>query len=156
MDKRYSFDDYCRIIARLRGNEGCPWDREQTHDSLKTCLINESAEVLAAIDIYNETGDSENLCEELGDLLLQVVLHTQIASEEGLFSMEDVIQRAGEKMIRRHPHVFASENAGTSAEVLVKWDDIKKMEKQGKSIETEEIQKRALTKAKAEMAQYLL
>lgn len=156
MDKQYSFDDYCRIIARLRGNEGCPWDREQTHDSLKTCLINESAEVLAAIDIYNETGDSENLCEELGDLLLQVVLHTQIASEEGLFSMEDVIQRAGEKMIRRHPHVFASENAGTSAEVLVKWDDIKKMEKQGKSIETEEIQKRALTKAKAEMAQYLL
>lgn len=156
MDKQYSFDDYCRIIARLRGNEGCPWDREQTHDSLKTCLINESAEVLAAIDIYNETGDSENLCEELGDLLLQVVLHTQIASEEGLFSMEDVIQCAGEKMIRRHPHVFASENAGTAAEVLVKWDDIKKMEKQGKSIETEEIQKRALTKAKAEMAQYLL
>ena len=140
----------------LRGKDGCPWDREQTHESLKTCLINESAEVLAAIDIYNGTGDSENLCEELGDLLLQVVLHTQIASEEGLFSIEDVIQRAGEKMIRRHPHVFASENAGTSAEVLVKWEDIKKLEKQGKSIETEEIQKRALTKAKAEMAQYLL
>lgn len=156
MDKQYSFEDYCRIIARLRGKEGCPWDREQTHDSLKSCLINESAEVLAAIDIYNETGDSENLCEELGDLLLQVVLHTQIASEEGLFTIEDVIQRAGEKMIRRHPHVFASENAGTSAEVLVKWEDIKKLEKQGKSIETEEIQKKALTKAKAEMAQYLL
>lgn len=156
MDKQYSFEDYCHIIARLRGKDGCPWDREQTHESLKTCLINESAEVLAAIDIYNGTGDSENLCEELGDLLLQVVLHTQIASEEGLFSIEDVIQRAGEKMIRRHPHVFASENAGTSAEVLVKWEDIKKLEKQGKSIETEEIQKRALTKAKAEMAQYLL
>ncbi len=103
------FDAFRQIVATLRSKDGCPWDKEQTLESLKPCLIDEAAEVLAGIDLYQESGSAANLCEELGDLLLQVVLLTQVAQDMGLFSMEDVIRGISTKMIRRHPHVFGEE-----------------------------------------------
>ena len=126
------FEEFQNIIARLRAPDGCPWDREQTHSSLKAACIEEAAEVVCGINILEDTGNSDNLKEELGDLLLQVVMHAQIAEEEGLFTMDDVIQGISEKMIRRHPHVFGEETVSGSEEVLDKWNDIKKKEKTGK------------------------
>ena len=127
-----SFDEFVRVIARLRAEDGCPWDREQTHGTLKAPCIEEAAEVVCGINILEETGNPENLKEELGDLLLQIVMHAQIAEEEGLFTIDDVIRNVTEKMIRRHPHVFGTAKAETSAEVLKAWDEIKKKEKAGK------------------------
>ncbi|MCM1252221.1 MAG: MazG family protein [Clostridium sp.] len=126
------FEEFQNIIARLRAPDGCPWDREQTHSSLKAACIEEAAEVVCGINILEDTNNPDNLKEELGDLLLQVVMHAQIAEEEGMFTMDDVIQGISEKMIRRHPHVFGGETASDSAEVLDKWNDIKKKEKTGK------------------------
>lgn len=100
------FEAFRQVVAALRSENGCPWDREQTFESLKPCMINEMTEAIAAINIYKEEKDAENLCEELGDVLLQVVLLAQIAQEEGLFQIEDVIRGISRKMIRRHPHVF--------------------------------------------------
>jgi MazG family protein len=113
------------IIAALRAPEGCPWDREQTHASLRPGLIEEAYEVVEAIN----TGDDANLCEELGDLLLQSVFHAQIASEEGRFNFDDVARGISEKLLRRHPHVFGEDRCADSADVLRKWDDIKRAEK---------------------------
>lgn len=113
------------IVARLRAPEGCPWDREQTHASLRAGLIEEAYEVVEAIN----TGDDENLREELGDLLLQPIFHAQIAAEEGRFTFDDVARSIVEKLIRRHPHVFGEDRCADSAEVLRKWDDIKRTEK---------------------------
>lgn len=127
-----NFEEFQNIIARLRAPNGCPWDKEQTHSSLKAACIEEAAEVVCGINILEDTGNSDNLKEELGDLLLQVVMHAQIAEEEGLFTMDDVIQGISEKMIRRHPHVFGEETVSDSGEVLDKWNDIKKNEKTGK------------------------
>lgn len=129
MSKSYSFDDLRHIIETLRSENGCPWDREQTHESLTPCMLEEAAEVAASIRIYQKTGNHKNLCEELGDVLLQVLLHSQIASEEGRFTLDDVIQAICEKMIRRHPHVFGTKKAGTASEVLSNWEAIKKEEK---------------------------
>lgn len=126
------FDRLKEVIARLRAEDGCPWDREQTHKSLKPACIEEAAEVICGINILEETGNAENLKEELGDLLLQVVMHAQIAEEEGLFTLEDVCREISEKMIRRHPHVFGTDTVNDSGEVLTKWADIKKQEKVGK------------------------
>lgn len=126
------YERFLDIVATLRGEGGCPWDREQTHMSLKPGCIEEAAEVICGINILNETGNSENLVEELGDLLLQIVMHAQIAKEEGLFDMDDVLRGISEKMIRRHPHVFGDASAETSEEVLKNWAEIKKIEKQGK------------------------
>ena len=100
------FEAFRQVVAALRSENGCPWDREQTFESLKPCMIIELTEAIAAINIYKEEKDAENLCEELGDVLLQVVLLAQIAQEEGLFQIEDVIRGISRKMIRRHPHVF--------------------------------------------------
>ena len=133
MDKQYTFTDFVGIIKALRAENGCPWDREQTHESLKPCMTEEAAELLAAIRIYDKTGDAENMREELGDILLQVVMHSVIAEEEKLFTVEDVIKEVSEKMIRRHPHVFGDVIAETSGEVLANWEEIKKKEKAGKS-----------------------
>lgn len=133
MGKQYTFNDFCDIIAALRSENGCPWDREQTHESLKPCMTEEAAELLSAIRIYYQTGSTENMQEELGDILLQVVMHSQIAKEEELFTLEDVIQAVSEKMVRRHPHVFGTVSADTSDEVLKNWDDIKNKEKEGKT-----------------------
>lgn len=104
--KMNSFDGLIEVVRRLRAEDGCPWDREQTHGSLKAPVIEEAAEVICGINIYEQTGNPENLKEELGDLLLQVVMQSQIAEEEGIFSLEDVVRGIKEKMIRRHPHVF--------------------------------------------------
>ena len=126
------FEKFQAIIARLRAPDGCPWDREQTHGSLKAPVIEEAAEVLCGINILEKTGDADNLKEELGDLLLQIVMHAQIAEEEGLFTMDDVIRTVTEKMIRRHPHVFGNEHIDTSGAVLNRWEEIKNQEKAGK------------------------
>ena len=127
-----SFDNFRRIIKRLRAEDGCPWDREQTHGSLKAPVIEEAAEVISGINIYDETGSPENLKEELGDLLLLIVMQAQIAEEEGIFTMDDVISGITEKMIRRHPHVFGDTKVNDSREVLDNWEEIKKLEKAGK------------------------
>lgn len=119
-----AFEAFVALIARLRAPGGCPWDREQTHESLKPMTIEEAYEVLEAID---EGSDAE-LAGELGDLLLQVVFHAQIATEEGRFSVADVIAHVSEKMVRRHPHVFADDTARTSGEVLRNWEAIKAAE----------------------------
>ncbi len=130
--KQYSYEDFLNIIKTLRSENGCPWDKEQTHTSLRPCLMEEAAEVMAAIRIYDQTGNYENLREELGDVLLQVVMHSQIAREEGLFTMEDVVNEVAEKMVRRHPHVFGEVEADNSEQVLKNWEEIKKKEKEGK------------------------
>lgn len=127
-NKEYSYEDFLDIIAQLRAPEGCPWDRKQTHESLKECLLEESNEVLEAID----NKDDENLCEELGDVLLQVVMHAQIAAEEGRFTMADVVQCVSEKMVRRHPHVFGDIKVDSVEEGLDLWNMIKQQEKANK------------------------
>ncbi|SDI12215.1 tetrapyrrole methylase family protein / MazG family protein [Alteribacillus persepolensis] len=113
------------VIRTLRGPQGCPWDKQQTHQSLKRYLLEEVYEVLEAID----QEDDEHLQEELGDVLLQVMLHAQIGEDEGFFNVEDVIETLTAKMIRRHPHVFGDSSAETEEEVNKNWDDIKRMEK---------------------------
>lgn len=133
MKKQYTFDEFIEIIKVLRSENGCPWDKVQTHSSLKPCMTEEAAELLAAIRIYDTSGSFENMREELGDILLQVVMHSQIAKEEGLFTISDVITEVSEKMIRRHPHVFGAVKADTADEVLSNWDDIKKKEKENLS-----------------------
>lgn len=131
--KQYTFDEFVEIIETLRSENGCPWDREQTHESLRSCMMEEAAELLAAIRIYKETGNAENMQEELGDILLQAVMHSVIAKEENLFSMEDVIRGISEKMIRRHPHVFGSAAIEGQEALLQNWEEIKKQEKEGKA-----------------------
>lgn len=120
------------VVSRLRAEDGCPWDRQQTHRSLKPECIEEAAEVICGINILEETGNADNLMEELGDLLLQVMMHAQIAEEEGLFTMEDICRGVSEKMIRRHPHVFGTDDEGGSTGTPVDWEEIKKKEKAGK------------------------
>lgn len=131
-EKTYTYEDFLKIIATLRSENGCPWDKVQTHESLKPCMMEEAAELLASIRIYDKTGNPENMIEELGDVLLQVVMHAQIAAEEGIFTMEDVVNEVSRKMVRRHPHVFGTGEADTPAEVLVNWEEIKKEEKKDK------------------------
>ncbi len=131
-DKKYTYEDLLEIIRILRSENGCKWDRAQTHQSLKPCIMEEAAELLAAIRIYDQTGNPENMREELGDILMLVVLHAQIASEEGLFTMADVVEEVSRKMVRRHPHVFGNGQADTTEQILATWDEIKKEEKKGK------------------------
>jgi MazG family protein len=119
-----AFSAFVDLIARLRAPGGCPWDREQTHESLKAMTIEEAYEVLEAID----RADDDHLAGELGDLLLQVVFHAQIAAEAGRFTVKDVIDRVAAKMVRRHPHVFAGAKADTPEEVLRNWEAIKQAE----------------------------
>lgn len=121
-----------QVVKRLRAEDGCPWDRAQTHESLKPECIEEAAEVLCGINILTETGNAENLREELGDLLLQVVYHACIAGEEGLFTLEDVARTAADKMERRHPHVFGAGRRAGEAEQKASWEEIKKAEKKGR------------------------
>ena len=128
-DSGPAFAKLSAVMARLRAPGGCPWDREQTHSTLRTYLIEEAYEVLDALDSH----DDAKFAEELGDLLLQVLFHAQIAAEQRRFSINDVIREIHDKMIRRHPHVFGTVNAKTSAEVLRNWEQIKKHERQSKS-----------------------
>jgi MazG family protein len=122
-------------MARLRAPNGCPWDREQTHATLRTYLIEEAYEVLDALD----GADDAKFAEELGDLLLQVLFHAQIAHEEGRFAIDDVIREIYEKMIRRHPHVFGDARAKTAADVLRNWEVIKKQEREAKQREVKDV-----------------
>jgi tetrapyrrole methylase family protein/MazG family protein len=119
------FEKLAAVQARLRAPDGCPWDREQTHASLRTYLIEEAYEVLEAM----ESGDDAKFAEEMGDLLLQIVFHSEIAREEGRFDVSDVIREVHDKMVRRHPHVFGEKRAKDSAEVLKNWEQIKKEER---------------------------
>lgn len=135
LGNKKDFQDLLDIIETLRNPGGCPWDREQTHESLKSDLLEECYEVIDAI----ENKDEDALIEELGDVLLQVVFHASIGKEDGYFDIMDVIGGISNKMINRHPHVFGNEEANTSEQVLVNWDEIKKEEKGIKTL-TEEMQ----------------
>lgn len=119
------FSTFRQIIADLRGPNGCPWDKKQTHQSLKKYLIEEAYELIEAIN--NE--DIDNMIEELGDVLLQVMLHAQIGEDDGYFTIEDIVEGISEKMVRRHPHVFGDVEAETEEEVLTNWQEIKQQEK---------------------------
>jgi len=118
-------DELKATIARLRAPDGCPWDQEQTHASLVRCLIDEVSELIDTID----RGDLPHMREELGDVLIQVVFHAQLAAEQGAFTLEDVAQEVNEKLVRRHPHVFGPGKLGTAEQVLVQWEQIKAQEK---------------------------
>jgi tetrapyrrole methylase family protein/MazG family protein len=120
------FDKLVELMDKLRAPDGCPWDREQTRETLKPMLIEEAYEVLEALD----SADPDDLCEELGDLLFQVVFHSRIAKERGEFDAYDVCRRVYQKMVNRHPHVFGDANYETSEELLRNWEDIKAKEKE--------------------------
>lgn len=122
MEKKMNFYEFCDIIEKLRAPGGCPWDREQTHSSLKKCLIEEAYEASDAID----EGNPLVIADELGDVLLQVVMHAQIGKEEGRFTIDDVTDAVSRKMIERHPHVFGDTSVKNSEEVLSNWEEIKK------------------------------
>lgn len=124
-EKGKGFDELAEIIARLRAPDGCPWDREQTHASLKKYLLEEAYETLEALD----ESDPRKLSEELGDLLLQILLHAQIASEAGEFNIEDVIQGIAAKLIKRHPHVFGDAKVENARDVEINWEMIKQRER---------------------------
>ena len=121
------FDEFMEVVRAVRKN--CPWDKVQTHESLKPYLVNETNELLEGIDRLNEEGDKENLCEELGDVLFQVALHSVIAQEEGLFTIEDVVKGISSKMQFRHPKIFSPEDQEA---VSLTWDELKKREKEGR------------------------
>ena len=129
------------IVRRLRAEDGCPWDRAQTHSSLKAACVEEAAEVVCGINILDSTGNADNLREELGDLLLQVVMHARIAEEEGLFDFEDVAGTISDKMERRHPHVFAGVEYANDEERHAAWEEIKKAEKEGREVQEEYLSK---------------
>ena len=120
------------IVETLRSENGCPWDRVQTHESLKPECIEEASEVICGINILSKTGDPENLKEELGDLLLQVMFHSVIAEEEGYFTFDDVCKTVSDKMERRHPHVFGGVTFSSDEERHAAWEEIKRKEKEGR------------------------
>ena len=120
------------IVEKLRSEDGCLWDKAQTHESLKASCIEEASEVISGINILKKTGDADNLKEELGDLLLQIMFHAVMAEEEGLFTFEDVAKTISDKMVRRHPHVFGDMKFATEEELHAAWAEIKRKEKEGK------------------------
>ena len=121
----YSYEDFLEIMRLLRAPGGCPWDREQTHSSIRRNFLEETYEVLDAID----HDDASGMCEELGDVLMQVAFHAQIEAERGNFTMDDVVDGVTKKLVYRHPHVFGSASAETAEEVLSNWDALKRAEK---------------------------
>lgn len=134
--KMKQFDEFVEVIRMLRSENGCPWDKEQTHESLKPCMIEEAYEVVDSID----KKDIANLREELGDVLLQVVMHSVIAEEQKEFTIEDVIQEVSDKMVHRHPHVFGTTKVSNSEDVLKNWEQLKQEEKKETTI-SESIQR---------------
>lgn len=120
-----AIEELKQTMARLRAPDGCPWDQEQTHASLVRCLIDEVSELIDTID----RGDYPHMREELGDVLIQVVFHAQIAAERGEFTFDDVAREINEKLVRRHPHVFGAGKLQTSEQVIAKWEEIKATEK---------------------------
>jgi XTP/dITP diphosphohydrolase/tetrapyrrole methylase family protein/MazG family protein len=127
-----AIDDLRQTMARLRAPDGCPWDQEQTHATLVRCLIDEVSELIDTID----RGDYPHMREELGDVLIQVVFHAQIAAEQGLFNFDDVARDINEKLVRRHPHVFGTGKLQTSEQVIAKWEEIKATEKKNGPAQT--------------------
>jgi tetrapyrrole methylase family protein/MazG family protein len=127
--RKHNMEDLIRIMGILRGENGCPWDKAQTHDTLRPYLVEEAYEVIDAIDRKS----TEDLVEELGDLLLQVVFHSRLGEERGEFNIGDVIDGVCKKMIRRHPHIFATTHVEDTQEVLKNWEDIKRAEKHVKT-----------------------
>lgn len=124
--EQYSFDDLRAVVKQLREPDGCPWDRAQTHESMHDCMIEEAFEVIEAVN----NKDVDNLREELGDVLLQVLMHSLIAEEEGEFTFTEVVDELAKKLVRRHPHVFGDNTgAKTPEEGLGRWEAIKKQEK---------------------------
>jgi tetrapyrrole methylase family protein / MazG family protein len=126
--KHYSFNELVDIMAHLRGPEGCPWDKHQNHNTLLKYLFSEAREVKEAV----KNNDIENLKEELGDVLLQVIFHSRIAEENRQFNITDVVDEICRKLIRRHPHVFGGEKLKTPSDVLRRWKEIKLKEKEDK------------------------
>ncbi|MDO8568518.1 MAG: nucleoside triphosphate pyrophosphohydrolase [Dehalococcoidales bacterium] len=124
------FETLVKILAGLRAPGGCPWDRKQTHRTLRENLLSESYEVLDALD----SGDSARLCEELGDLLLQIVFHARIAAEAGEFKINDVVNSINTKLVHRHPHIFGTKKASTAEEVAHNWEELKREERKDTSI----------------------
>ncbi len=126
---KHDINELIEVVEILRSEKGCEWDRAQTHETLKRCLVDESQEVIDAID----NKDDENLCEELGDLLLQVLMNAQVAKERNSFDFEKVVQGITDKLIRRHPHVFGDEERPTTPEESLKlWKKVKEIEKKRK------------------------
>ena len=123
MGKESTFDEFVDVVRRLRRE--CPWDSVQTHESLKSCLEDETREVMEGIKILSESGNGENLCEELGDVLFNVILQSIIAQEEGLFAIEDVISGVSSKMKHRHPRIFSPEDSEAAA---LSWEELKRQE----------------------------
>lgn len=128
-DSAADWNHLLAVVARLRAPDGCPWDREQTHQSLRPYLLEEAYEAAEALDAE----DWPAFCDELGDLLLQVVLHAQVAVEGGRFAINDVVVGLTDKLIRRHPHVFGDQTAADAAEVLVNWEALKRAERAAKA-----------------------
>ena len=128
--EKYTFDDLVEIIEKLRSPEGCPWDREQTHESIRGSMIEEAYELVEEID----KGNPEKIADESGDVLLQVVLHAQIAKDNGEYDINDVTDMISRKMIHRHPHVFGDVSVENSEEVLSNWDAIKREDREQTSI----------------------
>ena len=129
--QKHNIDELLEVVKILRSEKGCEWDRAQTHETLKRCLRDESQEVIDAID----NKDDENLCEELGDLLLQVLMNAQVAKERGAFDFNKVVQGLTDKLIRRHPHVFGNEERPTTPEESLKlWKKVKEIEKARKKV----------------------
>lgn len=124
-----TFNGLRKVVETLRSPQGCPWDRVQTRESLRPYLVEESAEVVEALD----EGHSDKICEELGDLLWEILIHVQLAEEAGDFTMEDVIYSIGSKLVRRHPHVFGDAKAKTPGAVVEQWDELKRRERNGGS-----------------------
>ncbi len=125
LKSRYGYEDLLQVIRVLRSPEGCPWDREQTHESIRRGFLEETYEVIEAINKQN----TALMCEELGDVLMQVVFHADIEADAGRFTMEDVIDGVVKKLVFRHPHVFANTKAENTEEVLVNWEQLKQQEK---------------------------
>lgn len=139
------FTAFCHLIHVLRGENGCPWDHAQTFESLKPCFEDEVREVFEGVDRYRATGDGSNLCEELGDVLLHIALYADMAEEQGLFTISDVVRGIGRKMLRRHPHVFGEDARRGWDEAQLEgitqlprgWDEIKKLEKKKMGVSAE-------------------
>ncbi|MBQ7580754.1 MAG: nucleoside triphosphate pyrophosphohydrolase [Clostridia bacterium] len=127
--EKYNFDDLVQIMRRLRAKDGCPWDAEQTHESIKANLIEETYEVIEAIN----KKDSDLLCEELGDVMMQVVFHAQMESEKGVFTIDDVTDGVCKKLVERHPHVFGTVRVDSVDDVLTNWEQIKNQSKNRKT-----------------------
>lgn len=133
MSKKYKFEDLLSIMEKLRSEDGCPWDREQTHESIKRSIMEEGYELIEAID----GGDPNKMADESGDLLLQVVFHAQIGKESGEYDIDDVTDAICQKLIHRHPHVFGEEKIETAEAVKDTWDEIKRNDREQKTIASE-------------------